>query len=112
MHVEENQMVVVDQSTEDLQNNQYITVIKLQNSGEPTLESEFKNQGEAQKLCEDKSVIKKTVSQDHGHKYENVVIETKLNASIPKEKTNQQSFTSTFSNITSGTVLATAGKTI
>lgn len=95
---------------ENLPANQYITVIKLHNSGESTVESEDSKQKEPEQPPVE--VVNSAPQTRAAHKYENVVIETKSSTNVLKEEATQQSFTSTFSNITSGSVLATAGKRI
>ncbi|XP_063707678.1 active breakpoint cluster region-related protein-like [Culicoides brevitarsis] len=94
--------------------NQYVTVIKLHNDGESTVESE-ETPKPAENIEKPQPVEAKPAEvkpQTRTHKYENVIIETKTNNNILKQDepptTQQSSFTSTFSNITSGSVLATA----
>lgn len=105
LSVEEKDQEKSDQGGDEVPVNQYITVIKLHNSGESTVESED-NKKEPKEPPEVESSSQK---KPRAHKYENVIIETKTNNHVLKEETSQQSFTSTFSNITSGSVLATAG---
>lgn len=107
LYVEEKDQEKSDQGGDEVPINQYITVIKLHNSGESTVESED-NKKEPKESPEVESSSQKK-PQNRAHKYENVIIETKTNNHVLKEETTQQSFTSTFSNITSGSVLATAG---
>lgn len=106
--VEEKEPEKSDPCCDEVPVNQYITVIKLHNSGESTVESE-ENKKE-QKVPPEVESSSENKPQTRAHKYENVIIETKSNNNVLKDESSQQSFTSTFSNITTGSVLATAGE--